>query len=1039
MSNRLALLLFLMLAVTISFGESSVDSVLNLVATTEKPIRKCHLLRKVSRFYLERSADSCVLYARRAYAVAKGSGYRQGEIIGLTDIGLAYSYLGNIDSSNTYYDKALNILDVHDDIDPKTIADLYSGFARLLYVKGDVDSSIYYLERGAALNIGDTMKSSFYSNLGIVYHQINNVQKALEFYRLSRVFAEKTGNHQAYSKTLLNEAIIYSKEFSNYKKAIELTLQAYAIGDSLGNGFIMNQALNGLATNYSRLNDFDLAYEYGLKSLNGVKGTGNNWDLSHTYALMAGISLSKGDYKISRMWSQKNIDLLDSLEFEGATYFRSCYSLAQCARLEGDFASAYSFIDSSINGFEKLNDTISIVDGYLEKAKLLSDDGKLELALEMAKEGEKLTLNSGSLSIKADVADYLAMLYKEAGNYELALSYFEQSKSLRDSIYDEEILRESTRLEANFKAQQREQALIAESEKEAIIYENHIKTEKNKKRTIAGLLVTLLLSTGVIFYVVLRQRIKRQLLLTEKNEQLRQLDDLRTRYFTNISHELRTPLSLILGPIIDLIQKAEEHSQDRRKLEIARKSGLSMLSLINEMLDLSKLKSGSIKTELTVTNLEEFMWQLVAPFAELAKLKRIDFKFDYIPLDRLIIKMDQKKVKTVMNNLMANAFKFTSEGGQINVMVDVSAEKEMVVKVRDTGKGIDSEELKHIFDAYYQASEGRNQQIGSGIGLALSKELTELLKGSIAVNSTLGKGTMFTLTLPMIEADNDETPILVQEQEVLESYGAGSFIEHRRSGDFTTVLLVEDHPDMSEYIKSILMDRFNVLTAGNGKEALRVLESIGKDVDIIVSDVMMPEMDGFELLENVRNDESLLSIPFIMLTAKSGYEDKVKGLLAGVDDYITKPFDSNELTVRLNSLVDKNNERSAALEAEENSSELKVITKADHNWLRGVNDILNKQIDNVQFSMPDLADELAMSERNLRYKLKRITGLSPNQLFREIKLTMAREYLDDGSYSSIAQVAAKVGFESAKHFSNIFKDRFGIRPAEYLKRNGLKV
>jgi len=390
------------------------------------------------------------------------------------------------------------------------------------------------------------------------------------------------------------------------------------------------------------------------------------------------------------------------------------------------------------------------------------------------------------------------------------------------------------------------------------------------------------------------------------NKKLKQLDTAKSRFFANISHELRTPLTLILAPLENAIEKVKSKSV-KEDLQLARSNSKKLFTLVNEIMDLSKLESGKMQLKETAVDLEILLRRIFFSYQSLAQVRGFDLSFNYhLPKD-LGVQLDIEKFEKVLNNLLSNAFKHSKSGGVITM--DVSNEKgNLKIGIQDTGKGISKENLEKIFDRYYQIEgEGEPLQGGTGIGLAYAKEITQLFGGDLRVESELDKGSNFILTVPLkktvlkkiISTDSEEIFKPVQSKIETPVYSFQNGKPH--------LLIVEDNPEMSKFLVQTLSNLFQCTTAMDGIEALNKLEN--QKFDLITSDVMMPNMDGFTFLEKVHEKEDFLTTPVIMLTARTLEEDKLRGFQLGVDDYLTKPFSTKELIARINNLLRNKAER----------------------------------------------------------------------------------------------------------------------------------
>ena len=586
-------------------------------------------------------------------------------------------------------------------------------------------------------------------------------------------------------------------------------------------------------------------------------------------------------------------------------------------------------------------------------------------------------------------------------------------------------------------------------------------------------LVLILGSIGTSAFYFLKWRTQ-QMLVFQETEQLRQLDKMKSQFFANISHELRTPITLILAPLSQLLKQPDLQEKYKRQISNVHQNGKNLLNLVNEVLDLSKLEANKLALHLTPTKIPQFIERVVANFESAAKVKGIEYQFLSFLQKGIVAQFDQTKLETILNNLLSNALKFTPKEGTIQVMV-TQIENDLVIKVKDSGQGISSEDLPNIFDRYYQ-SKDKSTAGGTGIGLALTKELIELMNGQVSVQSELDEGTEFEVRLPVISCQLPVAGYELTDTDVTENIYSQLPITDQPeiSTEKDTILLVEDNPSLQQFIQSILTPHYNVIVTENGVEALEELRirnyELGIDKketipnskflipNLILSDVMMPEMDGFTLLEKVKADDRFCSIPFILLTARADMNDKLKGLRIGVDDYMTKPFEVEELLLRIKNLIQNAKSRTVQNEIQKTSTEniekqktaeqptsltrldrvitshQSPVTSHDLTWLKQVETIAQREIKSKQYNLDDLAAELYMSKSNLSRKIKRITGLTPMRYLRLVKLQKAKTLLESGEITLLQEVCLAVGFSNTTHFSNMYEAEFGKRPHEYLNK-----
>ncbi len=570
-----------------------------------------------------------------------------------------------------------------------------------------------------------------------------------------------------------------------------------------------------------------------------------------------------------------------------------------------------------------------------------------------------------------------------------------------------------------------------------------VEAVKSQRRLLFFLLLMITLFLLLAIYGMYAQRQSKRKLSVQKKQieqqaaELQQLDVLKSRFFTNISHELRTPLSLILGPIKSILSRGALDERNGKLLSMAAKNGEQLNELVNEILDFSKLESQKMVLQESAVNLYLFLQHLISRFDYLKTEDTIQFILDYQADKSENLLIDKNKLEKIVNNLLSNAFKFTPPKGTIKLEV---AEQEGYIQLAlsDTGKGIHKEDLPHVFDRYFQANDENNVNGGTGIGLALSYQYVELLGGTIWADSTLGKGSTFFVKLPKKLVKH--TADAIWDTEVSTGPSPAEHYMSPPSGTRKGILVVEDNTDLRFYLSQILSPHFQVKAVRNGEEALNYLHAPTQGYPVlIISDWMMPMMNGFDLLGKMRETPKFSSLPFIMLTARADLKDKLKALRIGVDDYLVKPFVEEELLARVDNLLRRHLTRESPKRSKKNTEEESLIgegnavrSKQDLAWLITLENVIEKHLGDFNLTADIIAGELLMSRTQLFRKVKKLTGLTVNQYLQEMRFQKARHLLETKAQQSVKSVAFTVGFKHVKNFSQRFKERFGRLPSSYL-------
>lgn len=522
---------------------------------------------------------------------------------------------------------------------------------------------------------------------------------------------------------------------------------------------------------------------------------------------------------------------------------------------------------------------------------------------------------------------------------------------------------------------------------------------------------------------------------------LKELDQLKSRFFANISHEFRTPLTLILGQI-DSVMSENIDVKEKGKLQVANRNAKRLLDLINQLLDLSKLEAGSMELNAGQHNIASFLKSLFYSFESLAEQQKITLKFES-ECENIPVLFDQDKMEKIFYNLISNAFKFVSSNGEISVSLKI-IEEAAEIRIKDTGSGIPSDRLPYIFDRFYQVDDSASRKHeGTGIGLALTKELIELHKGSISVMSVLGEGSEFIIRLPKGDYKtqtkvniNRRPELSLNVRDTVEANpsttGSKSIIPPASPANREIILIVEDNYDVRSYVSELLVNEYKVTEAPDGEQGI----SLAKDQipDLIITDVMMPGMDGFQFSTKIRSDVKTSHIPIIMLTAKAGINDKIEGLETGIDAYITKPFSAKELRVRVKNLIYQRKQlrkrfsKSTVIKP----SEVTAVSM-DRKFLEKAISVVEQNFENPQFSVENLADEVNMSISQLNRKLNALVAQSAGRLIRSLRLQRAADLLRQNA-DTVAGICYRVGFNDQGYFGRVFKRQFGVSPTGYRKK-----
>jgi len=673
---------------------------------------------------------------------------------------------------------------------------------------------------------------------------------------------------------------------------------------------------------------------------------------------------------------------------------------------------------------EKLRDDLSIRKRHnleMEHAMNKHDLEKYEASIVIAKQN----INSSLADINPYLPysyDCIVNSYAKLNQWDSAYHYKMLHQELITKKRGHEAIMKMKDLEAKYEDEKKQMTIAAQ--KQTITKQNIIQW--------LGIGASFLL--GLLLFQTYRNGQQKR----KANEQLVELDNLKTRLYTNITHEFRTPLTVILGMAAQVKTNPSKYLTSGTAL--IQKNGERLMELINQMLDLSKLESGAMTLNNIQSNIIDYISYLSQSVESFAAGKRISVHF-YPEEDEVVMDYDEEKLKTIFTNLFSNSIKFTPEGGNIYIKTRLVAHGKnpfLKINFKDTGKGISEEKLPFIFNRFYQTDSGNTRMgEGTGIGLALVMEYTTLMGGEVSVKSKEGKETEFTILLPITRKARVEVNSKSESDVKLKPNKSQATFLDKSSTIFeenkATILLIEDNLDVATYVASCLDQEYNIIIGNEGKEGVEL--AIQYIPDIIITDIMMPLKDGFEVCQDVKTNQLTSHIPLIMLTAKADYVSKLEGLKYGADAYLEKPFNKEELQTRLLNLLssrDKIQKHYLSLTNLKESTQSSVVEEPtiEDEFVISLTSIVNSHISDTDFSVELFAKKVGMSSSQLHRKVSGVTGLSPNRFIRHIRLTNAKNQLKT-SDKPISNIAYDNGFNDPGYFGRVFKKEFGMTPQQW--------
>jgi len=872
--------------------------------------------------------------------------------------------------------------------------------------------------------------------IGKVYFELQEFDIGEEIYTKGLELAKTSKDSFLYAEKLFDLGYMYSKyeDYTNAFKILQKSQKLYRnLEDPLNEGWSI--AHQGFI--YRNLGDYEESEKYHLEHLQLSKKHDIKKSISAANGNLGEIYHKLGNLPKSIDYWKRAIRLSKEINLEQYANVGTG-KLVEIYIIEKQFSVATTYLNEYIAVTEKFP-IPKYEQDFSMKIQLwqCQIDYGLKNYTKALKECEECLKSNkiNNWNLESSLFKSLYEVNKKLNRPAIALDYFEKYQIAIDDekkdkarteiqaiVFNNQIVADST-------AQAQEKELLNKTYEEGL-------RKKNQEKNLFLLIGLLVLLSAITYFVISRR------VAESERKRLKEISDLKNAFFTNITHEFRTPLTVIKGMTGAIKSGLEnkQHNDFENSLEIINRNSDGLLHLINEMLDLAKIESGNMELNLVQADIIPYIKYLTQSFHSLAEEKDINFSVNCY-LDHLEMDLDVNKFTAIVTNLLSNAIKFTSQHGDINVLIEKIQENSsdfMSLKVEDSGLGISKEEQLNIFDKFYQVDNTSSRlQKGTGIGLSLVKELVELSHGLINVESVQGKGSLFTIKIPITNnaprVDNSE---LVSTSSIFKPNIAPILSENSQPSNesdksLPLALIVEDNLDVAHYIKICLKGNYQILYAPNGAIGIDMaLESIP---DIIISDVMMPEKDGFEVCEYLKTHELTDHIPIIMLTAKATFEDRLTGLSHGADAYLTKPFEKAELLTRIYQLILLRKKILSKFEKTGIERLLhKNVKNSETKFLDKIITVIHDNIAHTDFSPVQLAKKLHLSESQLYRKLKATSGKSTAVFIRSIRLQKGKELIKTTD-KAISEVAYDVGFNDPSYFSRAFKEEFGAAPSAITK------
>lgn len=839
-----------------------------------------------------------------------------------------------------------------------------------------------------ALELRDTLEIiQAYNNLGTNFRRLGILDEASSHHYEALSYCELYSDNQ--SKSAKKSRVVSMNGIGN----VYLTLENMVAADSMFRMALkgeheLNSAL-GQAINYANIGAIfeyngvlDSAWQYYNSSMEYNKEAKSDLGISLCYAHFGRIYEKQQEWDKAIEEYKSGYDLMYN-KSDSWHWLESCLSLARVYISKGNLAEAQNYLNQAYTTALKINSLEHIAEAYRVNF----------------------------------------LLYEKQGNAQKALDSFIKSRLYADSVSSTNKVNHMNNVRINYERGQRRNEVN-------LIQSNFEMERRSKRMFVVVSLITLLFALTIIFFLwySLHMRAKTQAVM-------KRLEVTRNNFFTNITHEFRTPLTIILGLSKQLMSGELVDGQNTKSVAtMIHNHGNSLLELINQLLDISKIKSEIGEPEWEKGDIVAYLRMMNDSFHIEARQNKIELYF--APEDTsIIMEFVPNYINKIMRNLLSNAIKYTPEYGKIFITCKQNGEF-VEIRVADTGVGIAKEDISHIFQPFYQGKNS-NSVVGSGVGLSMVRQIVEVIGGQITVHSTPGNGAVFTVTLPMQHGKVGWEGTFISQSSKVKS----KFDSILNDGDPSNivkpmVLIVEDNTDIAYYIGTLLQNEYNLFYASNGLEGLTKATDLMPDM--IITDLMMPEMDGYELCSQIRSSDLLNHIPIIVITAKSTEEDRIKGINIGADAYLYKPFNAEELNSQVNMLLESRrllrNKFSNIDEKESRQNDDATLSSEESDFLNKLTDVVYSLMNNNDLNIENISSRMFMSSSQLRRRILSITGETTSTYILQIRISKAKRLLDASIDMPIGDIAMKCGFDDNAHFTRSFKIVTQMTPSQYRKR-----
>ena len=902
-------------------------------------------------------------------------------------------------------------------------------------------------------------KGSAYNSMGVIHHIKGDYINAFVFFNKALLANQEVGNKKSIANSYINIGNTYMYQ-GKYPEALTNFLTALKIKVEVEDKEGIAGSYSNIGIIYRHQANYPEALKNFFASLTIFQEIGNQKGLSGAYNNIGVIYNAQGNYPEALKNYLASLKIREAIgDKHGIVVTRN--NIGSVYYKQGNYPEALKYHFSALKSAEEIGANPQIANSFNGIGDVYVKQYKYDDASQYLNKSLALSREIGNLEGIKSAYKSLTALDSAQQNFKQSLEHYRLYITYRDSLVNEENTIKITQQQMQYAFDIKETELNFQQQ---LTNEQLAKQQFINKQRFQVYILGLIAFLGIIGLLLTRlwyARKKQQLLQRQKEieqreaSRLTELDKLKTNLYTSITHEFRTPLTLILGPVRKLLHQPNKVSTSdmMTNLNLIEQNGKQLLSLVNQILDLQKLEASQLAPQYEQGDVMAFLHYLVDSFQSLVERKNISLEFESYP-NAMVMDYDKDKLQKICSNLLANAVKFTQDAGSIKFIAHAD-DQWLAIDVIDTGIGIPKENLDTIFNLFYQVDNtSTRRQDGTGIGLTLVKELVELLGGKISVDSEPNKGTAFHVRLPV----RHESPVSLNQpvhfREEIQQMSNGlvhstETLSTDINNSMPLILVVEDNPDVARYLGTCLEGIYRIEYAIDGRAGIeRAIELIP---DIVISDVMMPEADGFEVCRFLKEDPRTSHIPVILLTALSDVRDRLEGLRRGADAYLTKPFYEEELLITIEQLLKLRQilrHRYADLSlivpgpdgAIHDELVISPSSRPNESFDWPMEDafmirllaVITDHMDDAEFTVEELNKKMGMSNTQLFRKLKALTDLSANQLIRHVRLGRAKELLQHSDLT-VAEIAYQTGFTDPSYFTRIFSREVGVTPTEFLK------